>query len=370
MEKLKNVVLKVTDLCNFNCSYCFESKEKKNRVSRFTKEKELLEFLKKFDYEDRFNFYFFGGEMFLFPDRVEAICNEIKKLERFKETKIHFAFITNASIPDKVIDLIKKDLFDLEMCKISWDGLRSHVTRGYKTNINDPMFSLNMIENIKDLSPYCRDKVLISMAVTKDNINTLYHTYEFLNKLKYRKFEYYYIFDPVYEKEYNTISFTQELYNQLIRIVGKHENFTTKLHNYELYKGRYDYAYQCRTLGNQLHIDTEGDIWACTLFPEMEKMQTKEDRSKDGNICDNLDIEQLMNSYGNIKQSVAFKSKEFCQDIICCHYRHFCNTCPLEIISFKLAGNYCPIKELRIAEYNAFLYGVKNNEKYICKSGE
>ena len=359
MNKLINIVVKVTDLCNFNCSYCFENENTRRKNNVFAKEKELLEFLKKFNIDDRLDFRFFGGEMFLYPKRIESIYKEIKKLERTKDVSIHFSFVTNASMPDSIIYLIKKDIFDLDMCKISWDGLCSHYTRGYKNSKNNIMFSINMINNIKKLSDYCKDKVLISMAVTKDNIKTLYNTYEFLNKIGYRKFEYYPIFNIDEINQYNTNQFISDFYNELTKIINIYNTCITKLHNYELYKGTYDYAYQCRTLGKQLHINTEGNIFACNLLDEMKYFNlNKEDI---GNIS-NYNIDTIIKYLSYIEKDISFKSKEFCQDICDCQYKYFCNICPLEIILFKkkykewkdILKTNCPYTRIKETEMRVF----------------
>ena len=359
MDKLTTVVIKVTDLCNFNCTYCFEKESTRRKNHVFNKEKELLELLKKFDIDEKLDIRFFGGEMFLYPERIEAIHNEIKKLERTKDTHIHFAFVTNGSMPENMIDLIQKDIFDLDMCKISWDGLCSHYTRGYKRYDNDPMFSLNMIDNIKKLAPYCKEKVLISMAITKDNVRTLYHTYQFLNDLGYKKFEYYIIFDSMNIAYYNRDLFLNDLYNELTSIMNDYDKNVTKLHNYELYKGTYDYAHQCRTLGNQLHINTDGNIFACNLLDEMEYFDP--DKEVLGNVS-NYDIKEINKWLDNVKENVSFKFKEFCQDICDCQYSHFCNICPLIILLYRkscknlqnIVNAKCPYMRFKEVENAAF----------------
>jgi len=355
MNKLKSVVVKITDTCNFDCIYCFESADIKKRHRIFIKEKQLLEFLKKFEIDERLDFYFFGGEIFLYSKRIYDIYKEIKKLEKFKDTTIHFAFITNASFPDRVIDLIKEDIFDLDMCKISWDGLLCDQTRMKKGINNDPMFNMIMMNNIRRLALYCKDNVLISMAITKDNILTLYNTMKYLDTLGYKKFEYYFIFNIKELQEYNKELFIGDFYNELRRIIDNYDSFTNvKLHNYELYKGTYDYAFQCRSLGNQIYIDPDGDIWNCALFSEMwQQLKDNENHSRDGNII-NADPVTIMNIYSNFKSTMDFNVKEFCQDIVDCQCRHFCNTCPLEIITFKKAWNFCPIKRLRETENTVF----------------
>ena len=193
------------------------------------------------------------------------------------------------------------------------------------------------------------------MAITNDNISTLDYTYLFLNELGYKKFEYYFIFNKKEMKEYNTSEFKKEFYDQLKRIIKYYDKYNMKLHNYELYKGTYDYANQCRTLGKQLYINTNGDIWPCPLFDEMWYLNTGEPNSNSGNISDIDSVNHIIEAYDNIKQSVDFYSKEFCQDIIDCQYKSYCNTCPLEIISFKKSGKYCPINTLREIENEAFM---------------
>ena len=353
MNKIRVVTIKVTDFCNFNCSYCFENDRVKNKPSVFTKEEELLEFLKNFEFEDRVKIQLFGGELFTEPAAVESIISTIQRLERYKDTKLDFGFITNGSLVKNMIPLIKDNHFTMENCKISYDGLCSHYTRGFKYNKCDPLFSIHMNDNLKELAPYCKD-ALISMAVTTDNIPTLFNTYRYVSELGYKNFEYYLLFGPSM-KQYDW-EFTQSLHNELLKIMEVYDHNNTRLHNYELYKGTFDYQ-DCNALGHQVYISTNGDVWWCGLVAEM----FNDDIGPDGNISDLINnkprIEQIKRMYDEAPNAVNFKVKEFCQDMIDCQYRDLCNTCPLVKILFKRTfkeSNYCPFKMIREAEKFAF----------------
>jgi len=355
MDKIRVVTIKVTDFCNFNCSYCFENEKIKNHSTVFNKENDLLQFLKQFEYEDTVKIQLFGGELFTEYKKVESIINTVKKLERCKDTKLKFGFITNGSLVKNIIPLIKEDYFTMENCKISYDGLCSHYTRGLKYNQNDPLFSIRMNDNLKELAPYCKD-ALISMAVTKENINTLFHTYQYLSELGYKKFEYYFLFGPSM-KQYDW-DFTQCLHNELVRIMEVYDHNDLKLHNYELYKGTFDYQ-ECNALGHQVYINAKGDLWWCGLIAEMFNYDFKSDGNISDLINDTNRLEEIKQLYTSTGNAVNFETKEFCQDIMDCQYRDFCNTCPLIKIlikkTFKDNRPYCPFSTIREAEHAAFI---------------
>ena len=351
MNKLSMITVKITDLCNFNCSYCFERSDLKDRPTVFNKIDELLPFFKQFEYEDRVKAYLFGGELFLFPGVIEKVHKEISKLQRYKDTKLGFAFVTNASMPDNMIDLIKDNIFDLNISKISYDGIYSHLTRSKKGMENNLDFSNFMNNNIIKLSDTCKDKVLISMAINKNNIKTLFDTYKFLNEYGYKKFEYYYLFNDIRKVE--DYLFEEELEDQLDKIMQVHDNSITKLHNYELYKRTYNYN-DCTTLPKQIYVTTDGTIFQCGLISEMYYLGYS-DTVKRFNISDkNLNIEEMMDYYNRVAQSIYFHSKEFCQDIMDCQSRHTtCNTCPLEKVAYS-KSKWCYIKKLRETEDRVF----------------
>ena len=360
MDKIRVVTIKVTDFCNFNCSYCFENEETKNHLTVFNKENDLLEFLKQFEYEDTVKIQLFGGEVFTECKKIESIINTIKKLERCKDTILKFGFITNGSLVKNIISLIKEDYFTIENCKISYDGLCSHYTRGLKYNQYDPLFSIHMNDTLKELAPYCQD-ALISMAVTKDNIKTLFHTYRYLEELGYKNFEYYFLFGPsMVQYDWN---FAQCLHNELVRIMEKYDYYQIRLHNYELYKGTYNYA-DCDALGSQFYIDTNGDVYICGLLAEMQDMQVDfNETTAVYNISDIYNdskekLESILNDSKTFADYIKFMTKEFCQDKMDCQYRDFCNTCPLVRMVFKSAFKdkiYCPLKMIREAEHAAFI---------------
>ena len=351
MNKLSMITVKITDLCNFNCSYCFERKDLKNRPTVFNKIDELLPFFKKFEYEDKVKAYLFGGELFLFPDVIEKVHKTLIKIQRYKNTKLGFAFVSNASQPEIMNHLIKDGIFDLDICKISYDGVCSHFTRYKKGFENDPIFSSIMNNNIIKLANTCKDKVLISMAVNEKNIDTLFYTYNFLNDCGYKKFEYYYIFgDEIKSENY---LFEKKLEEQLEKIMEVYDNSITRLHNYELYKRTYNYN-DCTTLPKQIYVTTDGTIFQCGLLSEMYYLGYS-DTVRKFNISDkDLNIEEMMEYYNKIAQNIYINAKEFCQDVMDCQSRHTtCNTCPLEKVAYKKI-KWCPIKKLRETEDKVF----------------
>lgn len=340
MNKIESVIVKVCDVCNFNCTYCFEGNKGKNV---FTQEKELLSLLKTLEFEDKVRFRFFGGEMFLYPDRVESIYKEIKKIERYKETQFEFGFITNGSIiNDKMIKMFNRNIFTMRNSKISWDGIHSSITRKIDKRSSD--FDEYMRNNILLLSQWCGEDVLVSMAILPENIHTLYDSYKFIRKY-YNSFEYYLIFDINnlyrYEDKDFLFTFKQELKN----IFMDYKQWICQLHNYELFKGTYNYS-RCDSLGRQLYIHSNGDIYSCALLKEMDTFSLS--NTKIGSLNDNtLDL----SISENIKNNVYIDENSYCKD---CNYKKFCSTCPLEKQYFKDHCDHCPIKKLRQVEYEVF----------------
>lgn len=122
--KLSQLALVVTDDCNFNCSYCLQTKEKSDMKSS-TIEKAVTFFYPFLKEEASIIFY--GGEPLLVFDNIKYAVSLLLKRNRKKGKKLKFYLTTNGSlITDEMLAFFHRHRFSITL---SFDGLAQDIGR-------------------------------------------------------------------------------------------------------------------------------------------------------------------------------------------------------------------------------------------------
>lgn len=124
----------ITNRCNFNCEYCFESQKEKRDLN-------IEKFKKYADQNCYLGFFTFGGEPLMRADILEEIILHTKEKRRGDLRKI----ITNGSLIKKHADFIKK--YKIQ-CQISADGPQ-HVHDANRVYYDGSGTYNTIIENIQ-----------------------------------------------------------------------------------------------------------------------------------------------------------------------------------------------------------------------------
>lgn len=117
------LVIAPTISCNFNCPYCFESKEDSCVMSENIETK-LIEFIKKYESLRVLNLTLYGGEPLIAFNRIKSLWNRLK--EAFPSLKVqNQTFVTNGwLITDEVIRFFKDSA--LKNIQVTLDGIEEH----------------------------------------------------------------------------------------------------------------------------------------------------------------------------------------------------------------------------------------------------
>jgi uncharacterized protein len=118
--EISNLTFIVTDDCNFNCSYCFQKKEKKtiNNATIKTAVDFFYPFLKG---NDHIYIGFYGGEPLLAYEKIKYATILLLEKNKAGNKKIKFSVTTNGSLlTDEILDFFNRHQF---IVMLSFDGL-------------------------------------------------------------------------------------------------------------------------------------------------------------------------------------------------------------------------------------------------------
>ena len=270
-RNINAITFKIGTFCNLNCEYCFQKYDVKADSHTFEMANTLLKFLQnpKLSLDNRLEFKITGGEPMLYKDKIREVWKILKKIERYRDTKIRFTTITNGSRMGDFIDLIDEGIFDPYGCKISWDGIHSASKSRKPKNekYNDGFFSSKIDELGK--SKYAKD-VLVRIALTPNTIEDLFESFKYAYSVGCRKLEYYYLTDC---EAYKDKEFQKKFKYQIEKIARFKVTNDFLWTNWETIeameildsKDRFR-AIACRHLGKFLYIEQNGDIAPCGFF--------------------------------------------------------------------------------------------------------
>ena len=269
-ENIREVTFKINDYCNLDCEYCFQKHDVKEQHEGFTDYEALLHFMKKLPLDQEYiEFKITGGESSLCIDKIRDAYKVLKKLERFKKTKVIFSTISNGTNMDGLLGLMDDGILNPDYCKISYDGIYS-ATKSRKVKKNKSIYTDKFFNDQIALlgSSNYGSHVLVRTALTNSTIDDLSESLKFIVSTGCKQWEYYYISDyPMYKEK----EFQDKFYLVLPSLISTYEDNDFSFYNYETWKytQRADNDYRltmCRHLGRFLYIDDQGYIYPCGYF--------------------------------------------------------------------------------------------------------
>lgn len=198
---MEQYVLHVTHSCNFDCTYCYDTKYR-NQKHTYTIE-ETIETCKKFAMnKDPFSVEFIGGEPCLAIDNMIAAYKWLKE----NSTASHFTITTNGSlIPEKLLQWLD-DAKDVNFA-ISLDGTKFmnqwRVSKGMKKGTYDDVVANSKVM----LEKYGSERVCVHMNIHPYNVGFLCCGIQHLYDIGFRSIgvgicESTYIIDDIFVEKY------------------------------------------------------------------------------------------------------------------------------------------------------------------------
>lgn len=189
-NRMKTLILALTEQCNLNCKYCaympkyINSLNGRYKLKSMTVEtaiKAINIFMRASKNNPYISIGFYGGEPLLKFDVIKFCVNYCN--EKYPFSKIHFDITTNGLLleKDEIINFLIENDFSITL---SLDGPKDIHDRFRRTADNKPSFEMviNNIDKLYRKSPrYFKEKVSFNAVVTSLSGNK--HQFDFLDKL-------------------------------------------------------------------------------------------------------------------------------------------------------------------------------------------
>lgn len=338
----KHIILKVTDDCNLNCTYCFQGEKKQKNHLTFESNSKIIHILKSYAMQDSkmtYSIEFTGGEPLLFPNIIEDFIIKTKN----SQLKIsRYAIKTNGTIYTKKIEnMIKK--YSVGLC-LSIDGDEKYHNKNRLSKSGNKTFDSIMKNIINFNYPFTN----IAVAYDVDQFDGIFKLFETKNIIGQR------INPVIFDENHSTVDQEElakkqfELYKRIIDLYANNDNFYHLVSIREMLsrilnpQGLNQFSKVCPSRNcnagfKMISIDPLLDV-----FPCMEIANIK--NSKIGNIEESNILDKIFNG-----SKVCFVEKmnnfdiEECNN---CTFRIFCRGgCPSRTFTkynnFKKVSDSC-----------------------------
>ena len=267
---------------------CHQLGEYKYHAQEFQDFQNLEKLLMILPFEDRVDVTITGGEITLRPDCFMNVAKVFKKVERIRDVKFELCVVTNGTNMDVVYDWCDRKIICPHKTAISWDGIysasKSRLTKG---KYNDEFFK-NVIKKL-GTTKYNHD-ICVTPAITPMTLPDLAESYKFCLENNVFNFGYYFI----HEANYHGVEFANEFRKQLTEIAKLYLEYSNKGEELYYYNWQLIYTkrkmpknfFLCSKLGNNYHIDINGDIYPCIYFGDHKIFKV-------GSLTDGINEEKL-----------------------------------------------------------------------------
>jgi len=331
-KRFFNLEISTTNLCNFQCEYCFEKEEVRTAETLNNRLGEIIERIDMLLEDEWFNeifcginIDFWGGEPTLNHDLIRTVCSYYKE-----NPKVRFHIYTNGYnidyVKDIFIEMNNEGKLDFKMHKFtvqfSYDGSPVHnMTRTINGNPTGSKVMENFMKLYKDGVPLTFKSAIMPkhfkhLPTIWDNFNSIYEELIEINpETNGRPIAYAPTID--YFNAYKNWNL-EELESSLIEIAKKELKFYEK-HNRFLLNWFTKERTFCMAGITMTTIDTNGDLYYCHGCLYKSGCSDKKKLSY-GTIFDDDFIDNIRNNFENIflpKEKIDLTECENCEATFC-----------------------------------------------------
>lgn len=324
--EISNFTFIITDDCNFDCSYCFQKKEKKT-INETTIER-AVDFFHPFFNETKTHVAFYGGEPLLAFDRIEQAVTLLLKKNETGNRKLDFSLTTNGTlINQRMLDFFNRHQFSLIL---SFDGLAQDAGRKNGTKEK-------MLKRTKQIRTYPDIYFEINSVFSPHTVSSFSQSMRFLVQQSGATVTYNIATQEEWDPEHlRTLEGELERLSDFLSAHYK-ETGTIPVKNFRFNKNKNvkkKGIFRCGAAGYRMSISPEGDIWGCSLFHDYFKTRPDHPQYKDfffGTLEEFIkDYEarypQLLKNYVQLRQDHFKVEENFC---FLCEELEGCMTCPV-----------------------------------------
>lgn len=249
--KLKYINLELNHWCPQNCWYCYLEDIRKSQEV-FDRWDDLRNFLKNAPLEDITHVNLATGELSYFPDLVRKAVREIRKVEREKDVRFQFSYITNGDNADTTLRLLEDNIIQMRGTSMSYDGNFSHDIH-------------HNIDGLYKLAPYVN---CISTALTIYTMKNIEETLDDVMKAKPNAWEYYFLLD---NPDYMNTTFINLFKSHFLPAVYNAAKNGLRVENFIHYENTKDNPMNTKPMwcvygDSSLYIRNNGKIVPCGAY--------------------------------------------------------------------------------------------------------
>jgi sulfatase maturation enzyme AslB (radical SAM superfamily) len=310
----------MTGDCNYDCSYCYQKKDKK--YLDLTTAKKAVEFLLPvLTQECSINFY--GGEPLLASDKIREVVQVIQDKNKRLQKKISFSLSTNGSlVDDDVLEFLDRNKFTV---LLSFDGLAQNVSR------KKGSFA-QIVSVLKRLLRCSHIELETNSVFTSETVEYLWPSMRFIIESGVRSAGIS-LSNHLPWSRPALISLGKEL-SQLRRFLFSFYKETRVIPVFNFQKVPRDGVFGCLAGKDRIAISPDGRLWGCCLFYDFYRK--KENRNNLRYCFGSLDsfiknheriYPEVLDSYANLHMKSSFTSQKFCA---LCEEVEDCAICPVD----------------------------------------
>lgn len=350
MMEFSGFTLIMTELCNFNCSYCFQNKGKKN-INVSTVEKALDFFFPLLTEECYINF--FGGEPLLAFDQIRQTVSYFQeKNERLKK-HIQFSMTTNGSLIDNhILKFLNQHLF---LLTVSFDGLAQDISKK-KGSFEQIVSTIRKILNNPGI------ELETNSVFTPTTVGYLSESIQFICELGVPNIEFSLHKITPWDSS-SLFQFKEEL-TSLRRFSLSFYRREGKIPLVEFREDSKKDIFCCFAGKDRMTITPDGKLWGCCLFPDF--LKEEEETEECAKYCFG-DLDSFTDNYEEVYPEILSNFKNLCTDhfftpntsCILCDELEECGVCPMDTafsgsITGKIPLWVCEIKKILREEKKIF----------------
>ena len=357
--KISMLTFILTENCNFNCSYCSQTRTGRNLESIEIK-KCLDFFFPWLDRECHFNFY--GGEPLLRFQQIEEIVAWIQTRNKKAKKEISFGISTNGSlIHDKVLEFLDIHQFTV---LLSFDGLAQD--HGRKKGSQEP--TIRVLKKLQDLKNI---DLHVNSVFTPGTIGFLADSIRFIQDLGVENHDFSLAFN--YEWDSGDLM----IYKKQLQSLRK-DLIDRYWHTHEIplsaYRKQTGWGlFSCAAGKDRFVLDPDTSLWGCHLFANhFQGQETGQEfnRYSFGILDDfienhGLNYEKIQKNHRVLSQEQFFTDRKDC---VFCRYLKECHICPVAAANFgsingKIPGWLCKSQKITVDEKRIFWKEIENDSK-------
>jgi sulfatase maturation enzyme AslB (radical SAM superfamily) len=354
----------LTDDCNFNCSYCWQKKEKKY-MKRSTIEKTVMFFYPFLGEE--VDIFFYGGEPLLAFDNLKYAVSLLQENDKKGEKKLTFSITTNGSlVTDEILHFFDVHRFSI---MLSFDGTIQDITRKPGTLL----LTRELIRRLQG-GEYPGIDFIINSVFTPKTIKHLSESLRYIIELggtdiQFRIAEN----QPWDEKAMVALEKELERLTDFLLFYYK-EKGRIPVINFRVSTGspKKKRNLFCGAGRGRMAVTPEENLWGCYQFHDYlkDKKETNDFRTYSfGNLDDFIKnhktiYPRIFANYAFLRQDFFFTDKQVC--FLCQDLEH-CRFCPVYaayLTSFigKIPSWKCSLKRIQSKEKERFLKNIEGIE--------